>query len=50
MLQTSKEEALMLILNALEKRRTPNYLHLSPPTKKNENPTISLCCSSHNHP
>jgi hypothetical protein len=34
-----KEEALVLISNALEKERVLSYSHLSSQTKTNENPT-----------
>jgi hypothetical protein len=32
------EKALVLILNALKEGMTPIYLHLSHPTRTNENP------------
>jgi hypothetical protein len=39
MLQPLGEEAFMLISDVLGKGRAPNYSHLSPPIKMNENPT-----------
>jgi hypothetical protein len=39
MLQPVGEEVFLLILDVLGKGRAPNYSHLSPPAKTNENPT-----------